>query len=321
MNVVVERSIYARAHAVFDDAARQEGLVFVQIDPLDEARALDAHAEGAEVFIFGTKRYSDEFFQALRPGTLVQRFGVGYNAIPLDLCRSGGIRVGYTPGVLERAVAEHTVALVLSLARGICALDGAVRKGQWERTTGVELRDRAIALIGFGRIAREVARIARQGFGMRVLAFGLRETLDPEGAALVDAYFTDLPSCLASADFVSLHLPSSPQTDAIVNETFLEQMKSTAFLVNTARGSLVDEGALFHALDSRAIAGAALDVFQNEPYTADDHDLRSLDNCVLTPHCASNTEEANRRMASICVRQCVSFYQGQFDELVLVPEL
>lgn len=319
MKVVVERSIYKRAQSVFEDAAREDGLVFVQIDPLDEVRALEAHALGASIFIIGTKRYSDDFFRTLRPGTLVQRFGVGYNSIPIELCRETGIRVGYTPGVLEKAVAEHTFALILSLTRGICSLNDAVRKGQWERITGMELRDRSIALIGFGRIAREVALIARRGFGMWVLAFDVHEALDAEGTEIIDAYFTDLDSCLTSADVVSLHLPSSPQTDRIVNETFLDRMKPTAFLINTARGSLIDEQALFRALHSRRIAGAALDVYQNEPYTAANHDLRSLDNCVLTPHCASNTVEANRRMASICARQCVSFYREHYDNLILIP--
>lgn len=320
MNVVIERSIFERARTVFEDAAGEEGFVFVQIDPLDEKRALEAHSHGADVFIIGTKRYSDDFFRALRPGTLVQRFGVGYNAIPIEVCRDARIRVGYTPGVLERAVAEHTFALLLSLARGICSLNDTVRKGRWERTTGVELRDRAIALIGFGRIAREVALIARQGFRMRVLAFDVHDVLDSDGAAIVDSYFTDLHACLATADFVSLHLPSSPRTDSIVNEAFLDQMKPNAFLINTARGSLIDERALFQALNTRSIAGAALDVYRNEPYTAGNDDLRSLDNCVLTPHCASNTEEANRRMASICVSQCVSFYREQYDDLVLIPD-
>lgn len=320
MNIVIERTIYERAGTLFDDAAREEGFSFLLIDPLDEARALEAHAQGADVFIIGTKRYSDDFYRALRRGTLVQRFGVGYNSVPVALCREAGIRVGYTPGVLEKAVAEHTLALILSLARGICSLNETVRKGQWVRTSGVELHGRAIALIGFGRIAREVARIARRGFGMRILAFDVHEVLDSEGAGIVDRYFTDLNSCVASADFVSLHLPSTSETDAIVDETILAQMKPTAFLINTARGSLIEEPALFRALKTRAIAGAALDVYRNEPYTPGDADLRVLDNCVMTPHCASNTDEANRRMASICVGQCISFSRAQYEDLILIPD-
>ena len=117
MNVVLEETIYSRAPELFDSAAKKHDLNWCLIRPLEEEKALAFHKEGAAAFVIGTKKYSKEFFAALRPGTLIQRFGVGYTSVPVDLCKERGLRVGYTPGVLEAAVAEHTMALILALSR------------------------------------------------------------------------------------------------------------------------------------------------------------------------------------------------------------
>jgi D-3-phosphoglycerate dehydrogenase len=252
--------------------------------------------------------------------TLIQRFGVGYTSVPVDLCQERGLRVGYTPGVLEAAVAEHTMALMLALSRTVCTFDREMKAGKWNKIEGTELRGKTLALIGFGRIARETALMARHGFRMRIAAFGVRPVLDAAGRALSNDYFTDLHSCVAQADYVSLHLHDTPQTEGIVNEQFLKHMKPTAFLINTARGSLVNEVDLFQALENKKIAGAALDVFVKEPYQPTGPDFRTLNNCILTPHCASNTVEANTRMAGICIANCVALAKDKSAELVLIPQ-
>jgi D-3-phosphoglycerate dehydrogenase len=320
MKVVLEKTIYTRAAVLFDAAAKKHGLNWCLIQPLEEEKALELHREGAKAFVIGTKKYSPGFYKSLQPGSLIQRFGVGYTSVPVDLCKERGIRVGYTPGVLEAAVAEHTMALLLALSRTVCTFDREMKSGRWNKIEGSELRGKTLALIGFGRIACEAAFIARNGFRMRIAAFDVRPKLDAAAGALSDEYFTDLDACLACADYVSLHLPDTPQTAGIVNEKFLKKMKPSAFLINTARGGLIDEPALFHALETGTLAGAALDVFLEEPYKPSGPDFRTLNNVILTPHCASNTVEANARMAEICIANCVALTADKPDELVLIPQ-
>ena len=319
MKVVLERTIYDRAAGLFDVAAQKHGLEWCLIQPLEEEKALAFHKEGAEAFVIGTKKYSKEFFAALRPGSLIQRFGVGYTSVPVDLCKERGIRVGYTPGVLEAAVAEHTMALILALSRTVCTFDREMKSGKWNKIEGTELRGKTLALIGFGRIACEVAFMARNGFRMRIAAYDVRPKLDAAAGALADDYFTELDDCLKNADYVSLHLPDTPQTAGMVNAEFLSKMKPCSFLINTARGSLVNESDLFQCLGEKKIAGAALDVFVNEPYEPTGPDFRTLDNCIMTPHCASNTVEANTRMAEICIANCAALAAGRTEEMILVP--
>lgn len=320
MNIILEKTIYLRAPELFDAEAEKNGFYLYFIQPLEEAKALTFHKEqGADAFIIGTKKYSAEFYNALRPGTLIQRFGVGYTSVPVELCRERGLRIGYTPGVLETAVAEQAIMLMLALSRTVCTFDREMKSGTWNKIAGSELRGKTLALIGFGRIARETATIAKHGFGMRISAYDIMQELDPVGAELADEYHTNLSACIAQADYVSLHLPDTPQTARIVNADFLSKMKSVAFLINTARGSLVDEDALFQCLQNKEIAGAALDVFTKEPYEPENVDLRDLGNCILTPHCASNTVEANARMAEVCIANCVALAAGKENELVLIP--
>jgi D-3-phosphoglycerate dehydrogenase / 2-oxoglutarate reductase len=161
--------------------------------------------------------------------------------------------------------------------------------------------------------------MARNGFRMRIAAFDVRPKLDAAAGALADDYFTDLEECLRNADYVSLHLPDTPQTVGMVNADFLSKMKPSAFLINTARGGLIDEAALFQCLETKQIAGAALDVFVKEPYEPTGPDFRTLENCVLTPHCASNTAEANSRMAEICIANCAALAAGKENEMILIP--
>ena len=306
MNVVLEQTIYSRAPEQFDSAAEQYGFNWCLVQPLEEEKALAFHENGADIFIIGTKKYSPEFYGALRSGALIQRFGVGYTSVPVELCKERGLRVGYTPGVLETAVAEQAIALMLALSRTVCTFDREMKSGIWNKIAGSELRGKTLALIGFGRIAREVAKMAEQGFGMKTVAYDIQLE-------------TQLNDCLNVADYVSLHLPDTPQTLEMVNAEFLSSMKSNAFLINTARGSLVDESALFNALEKGELAGAALDVFSEEPYAPQKEDLRTLENIILTPHCASNTTEANARMAGICISNCRAFSEKNADELILIP--
>lgn len=195
-----------------------------------------------------------------------------------------------------------------------------VKRAQWGTRAGVELRGKTLAIIGFGKIGRKVAAIAKNGFGMKINAFDINAAkLDGSGLAVLSDNFED---CVKDADFVSLHMPMNKENFNFINQKTLKMMKKSAFLVNTARGKVIDENALYDAVNSGEIAGAALDVYHNEPYLPlGEKDLRKLPNVVLVPHIGSNTDEAHCRMAESCIRSITHFYEGKLDQVELIPEI
>jgi D-3-phosphoglycerate dehydrogenase len=213
--------------------------------------------------------------------------------IDVEAAEDLGVRVSSTPGANARSVAELTAALLLALARNVVLHDRGVRGGSWKRLTGIELAGKSLGIVGYGAIGREVARIA-QALDMEVVAH------DPL-VADADVPLIPLDELLATSDAVSLHLPLTPETRGIVGSDELAAMKSTAFLLNTARGGLVDEDALADALRSGRLAGAALDGFEEEPLG--DSPLRGVDNVVLSPHAGAATHEAVLRTAAWAVDQ------------------
>lgn len=313
----------------------QEDVEFRPV-PIEEAELADAIlATGARAVIVGTPRFRDQLYEALRRTgngqALIARYGVGHDGIDKARCRECGIKVTNTPGVLETTVAELTVALLGCLARQVAGLDAGMKAGRFQPRTGVELRGKRLAVIGFGAIGRWVARGAHGGYGMRVTAVGRRPAAElerQEGVPLAEflsangseCYTTDIDAVLREADVVSLHLPPLAGKKALLDRPGLGRMKPGAFLVNTARGSLVDEVALFDALSEGRLGGAALDVFATEPYVpaAPDKDLRSLPNALCTPHVGSNTVETNLRMADAAARNARYFLAGRVGELNLV---
>jgi len=207
-----------------------------------------------------------------------------------------GISVDVIKGYGDVAVAEHTIALMFAAARGIAAMDGAMREGRWLRTEGMQLAGKTLGLVGFGGIAAEVARIA-QGIGMRVLAWNRT----PKSHAAVE--FTTLDDVLARSHAVSLHLLLTDETRSLLTRDRLASMQRGAILVNTARGALVDEAALVEALRSGHVGHAALDVFDVEPLPAD-HALATLLNVTLSAHSGFRTPEANERLIEEAFVHC-----------------
>ncbi len=207
-------------------------------------------------------------------------WGTGTDNVDLDACRARGVAVANTPGVNARAVAEHAIALMLSVTRGIPTMDSAMRAGQWPRRLLTELDGTTLGLVGLGAIGTRVAEIAR-AFDMKLLV----STWGPDNgrAAAVGARHVPLDQLLRSADIVSLHMRLTAETTGILGHAQLALMKPSAVLINTARAALVDRDALLSMLQKGAIAGAGLDVFHQEPLAPDDP-LLSLPNVVLTPH-------------------------------------
>jgi len=220
--------------------------------------------------------------------------GVGVDPIAIDAATRRGVAVVNTPGTNARSVAEHALALTFHLAKAIGAGDRAARAGDTAfkyRTRLVELEGATFGVVGFGEIGRATARLAR-GLGMDVVAWSRsRPDVAVEGVRRAP----DLAALLAESDVVSLHLPATPTTRGLIGRAEIARMKPGAFLVNTARGALVDEAALAEALRSGTLAGAGLDVFATP--LASDSPLRGLDTVVLTPHVAGSTEAALRRTA------------------------
>ena len=223
---------------------------------------------------------------------IVGRAGVGVDNIELDAATRRGVLVVNTPGSSSTSVAEHALALMMSLARSIPQLNAAMHAGRWEKSSaGAEMRGKTLGLVGLGRIGAEVARRAR-ALEIRVVAYD--PYLSPERAAEWGVELLPLPEMLGKADYVSLHTALSPATERIVNAGFLAQMKRGARLVNTARGELVDEAALADALRSGHLAGAGLDVFTVEP--PKDSPLLAMSNVIATPHVAGSTAEAQEEV-------------------------
>jgi len=232
-------------------------------------------------------RFSESVLTACPSVQMLSIWGTGTDNVDLAACRGRGVTVAHTPGVNAHAVAEHTLALMLAVTRRIPALDRDVHNGQWPRGLLVQLEGKTLGLVGLGAIGCRVAILAAS-FGMRLLA----ATWRPDGgrAAAVGARHVPIETLLRQSDIVSLHLRLTAETEAVINRERLALMKPTAFLVNTARGRLVDREALVEALRHGRLAGAALDVFHEEPIAVGDP-LLALLNVVLTPHNAGMTQE------------------------------
>jgi phosphoglycerate dehydrogenase-like enzyme len=233
-------------------------------------------------------------------------WGTGTDHIDLSAARSLGVTVTSTPGVNANAVAEHTMALMLAIMRRIPAMDAAVRAGQWPRGVLTQLEGKTLGIIGLGAIGTRVATLA-SAFGMRLLASTLGD--DDGRSAAVGARHVPIETLLRESDVVTLHLRLSERTTGYIGPAHLALMKPTAFLVNTARAALVDRVALIDALRDSRIAGAALDVFHEEPIPAGD-DLLALPNVVLTPHDAGMTAEVIDRGLRRAVQNVEAFLTG-----------
>ena len=228
--------------------------------------------------------------------------------VNIPLAKELGIVVSNTPGYGSGAVAEHALGLMLAMARNTVALDAELRAGSWPRddVVGVELAGKTVGVVGLGGIGTRVAQLCG-ALGMRVLAWTRNPSRDRLGAA--GATFAELNDLLAASDVVTLHLPHTLETDQLLSAERLARMKSTAILINTARAELIDDNALVDALQSGGIAGAALDVFAEEPLPAD-NPFRALSNVILTPHVGFRTPEASRRSIAIALDNLIGALTG-----------
>ncbi len=249
-----------------------------------------------------------------RRAKIVANFGVGFNNIDVEAAKARGVAVSNTPDVLTDATADLAITLLLMVARRTGEGERHLRGGQWTGWRPTHMRathvtGKTLGLVGMGRIARAVARRAHHGFGMKVIYHDPFPPPADVAAALGAEPRAELDAVLREADFVSLHCPATPETRHLMNRERLALMRPDAFLVNTARGDVVDEGALVEALLQKKIAGAGLDVFEREPEVT--RALLSMENVVLLPHLGSATTETRVAMGMRAVENLRLFFGGK----------
>ena len=254
-----------------------------------------------------------EVFDAAPNAKIFANYAVGYNNINLEDAQSKGVTVTNTPGVLTDTVAEYAMTLICAISKRVVEADSFTRAGKYEgwgpmMFLGTDLKGKILGVLGAGRIGTRVAEIAHKGFGMNVVYYDIKQNEFVEKEA--DATFYETPEeVLKEADVISVHVPLLDSTRHLINKERLEMMKSSAYLVNTSRGPVIDEAALVDALRNKTIRGAALDVYENEPALADG--LQELDNVIITPHIASATEETRGKMSEIAAQNIIAFLKGE----------
>jgi len=267
--------------------------------------------EEVDGYITGIDEVDASVIRSARRLKVIAAYGVGVDRIDLAAARLNGIVVTNSPGTNSVAVAELAISLILSLARRIVYGDAAVKRGEWPILDGVGIRGKTIGIVGFGSIGREVCkRLA--AFDCRLLAADpyARAQADAATARLWNVHLIGLDELLAHSDFVSLHLPLTSATERMVDHGFLLRMKRGSFLINTARGGLIDEDALADVLEDGHIEGAALDCFSKEPPDLD-HRLFRSSRVVVTPHTGSHTDEALNLMGWTALRNCLAVLAGE----------
>lgn len=275
------------------------------------------YLQGCSAVAAGGEPYTEEVFTACPDLQFVVRFGVGFDAVDVEAATRHGVVIANTPGTNDWGVADHAMGLIIDLAHQISRHDRAIRAGEWRSRRGVDVWQKTLGIIGLGRIGKGVARRAR-GFDMRVLAYEPypdEAFVEEHGVELVE-----LDEVFRRSDFVTLHLPAMPETTKLVNAEKLALMKPSAFLINTARGKLVDEDAVYEAVTTGKIAGAGLDAWTVEPLD-DWQRWAALDNVVLTPHSAPSTAGVWVATWQMITDSIVGFFEGKRPVGILNPEV
>ena len=280
---------------------------------LDPAWLQQAVADVDGIIIRANGKVPRELMAAAPRLKVVGRHGVGVEAIDRLAAAELGIAVVNTPYSNDESVAEQCMGMIVTLAKRLVEADRAIRAGDWDaryRLIGVEAQGKTLGLVGFGKIGQRLAAMAHFGFDMPILYHDI--VAYPEQEVRLGARRVPLDDLLGQSDFVSLHTPLVPETKGIINEAALRKMKQTAYLINSARGQVIDQAALIHALQEGWIAGAGLDVYDPEPLPKDSP-LLSMDNVVLSPHMAAHTDEALLRMAMV-VTDVLAVIEGRPPE-------
>ncbi len=300
--VVTPRSFGMHDESLRSELEREVGEVRYRPGPLC-AEELASIIADADALLAGLDDIDASVFERAPRLRVIARYGVGVDRVDLKAAAAHGVVVTTTPGANANAVAELTIALMLTLARPLVTGLERVRAGEWPALQGIEVAGRTLGLLGLGRIGGLVAKKAT-GLGLRTIAY------DPYVSAGEIDELVDLDTLASESDFLSVHAPLTTETRGIVGRTLLERMKPDSVLINTARGELIDEDALVWALDHGPLRAAALDVLAHEPPPADSRLLRR-DDVLITPHIGPHTAEATTAMGRIALDEVLAVLSGQ----------
>ena len=304
--LVTAQHLMPEAQQILQDAGAS--LEFMA-EPITEAVLAARLAKGDvdAVILRGSKPFTAEVLAAARGLKIIAKNGAGVDSVDLAEAARRGITVAVAPGANADAVAEHAIALMLALVRDLHRLDRKLRRGGWEGTSwlGRDFRGSVVGILGYGSIGRSAARLAST-LGAQVVVLGSSRRREADGFEME----TDLDKFLQRIDILSLHCPLTEQTRGLIGRRELALMKPGSFVVNTARGPIIDEAALVEALRTNHLGGAGLDTFEVEPLAAD-NPLLGLDNVILTPHVAGVTRNAALSVATITAQNVVNALAGQ----------
>jgi D-3-phosphoglycerate dehydrogenase len=277
---------------------------------------LSQYVRGAVGMVAGMEPVPAEVLDGADRLRVISRFGVGYDNIDVAAATRRGILVTYIPDAMGDAVADLAMGLILALARRIPELDASMKAGEWRRMLGADVSRKSLGIIGTGRIGMAVARRAA-GFRMRLL--GYDPAANPLFVEELGGEYVSLEALLGQSDFITLHLPLLPETRGLIGAPQLAQMRRTAFLINCARGALVDEAAVYAALAEGRLAGFATDVYSKEP--PEPHPLYTLPNVIALPHIASYTPATAARMSQAALENLLAGLRGEPPEHTVNPEV
>jgi glyoxylate reductase len=317
--VFATHSLFDAARQILQEACEVEYWAKPERPPREEVMRRVKDKEGLVCLL--TEKINEEFLRAAPKLRIAANVAVGFDNIDVAACTKRGVLATNTPGVLDETTADFAWTLLMAVARRLSEGEALARSGNWknwdlDQLVGTDVWGKTLGIVGFGRIGRAMARRAI-GFQMKVIyTDAMRAPADVEKT--LNAEFRDMNVLLAESDFVSVHVPLLPETRGLFDSPKFYRMKPTAFLINTARGPVVDEAALVAALEAGKIAGAGLDVYENEPFV---HPGLKRANVVLAPHMASASLETRTKMACIAAENVVALFTGRRPPNILNPEV
>jgi glyoxylate reductase len=317
--VFATHELFEEARQILGESCEMEYWAKAERPPREELLRRVQGKEGLICLL--TEKINDEFLRAAPKLRIAANVAVGFDNIDVAACTKRGVAATNTPGVLDETTADFAWTLLMAVARRLGEGEALARSGNWkgwdlDQLVGTDVWGKTLGIVGFGRIGRAVARRAG-GFQMKVI-YTDAVRVPESGEKELNATFCDMNTLLAESDFISVHVPLLPETRGLFDSPKFYRMKPTAFLINTSRGPVVDEAALVAALEERKIAGAALDVYENEPFI---HPGLKRANVVLAPHIASASLETRTKMACIAANNVVSLFAGLKPPNILNPEV
>ena len=315
--VFATHQLFDEARQILDAACDVEYWTNDERPPREEVLRRVKDKEGLVCLL--TEKVNDELLRVAPKLRIAANVAVGYDNIEVEACTKRGVVATNTPGVLDETTADFAWTLMMAVARRLAEGEQLARSGNWkgwnlDQLCGADIWGKTLGLVGFGRIGRAVARRAL-GFHMKVIYTDAVKA-PAEVAKSLNVEYRDMNTLLAESDFISLHVPLIPETRGLFDSPKFYRMKPTAFLINTSRGPVVEESALVAALDAKKIAGAALDVYENEPFI---HPGLKRPNVVLAPHLASASLETRTKMAVMAANNVVALFQGQMPPNMINP--